>query len=636
VIDSADGETGPAQDADGNARLDDLATTNTGNGVFRFYEMGAFEFVGSSADITPPTVTALLPVGLSDNALSSARFSALLIRFSEPLEAVSARSRSLYTLVEAGPDGVLGNGDDVNVPVASIVYTPGEVEVRVNFSGELLQGRYRLTLTSGLADAIVDQAGNSLDGDGNGTAGGNFVRSFQLDLTPPTVASVTPSGSVAAGPVKFAVVFAEDLQMNAATVTNLAGYGLFSSADETFGNADDANETARIASVVYDAATKTATINLSAALPARRYQLILRSSISDQAGNALGGGTNFTASLDVGTPVLAPMAEKSVYDGNLLAFNATATNPAGGTLAFSLGAGAPAGASMTAAGAFSWTPFAAQAGAVYKIKVVVSDGSAQPLTDSELVTISVLANPAPVVQSVAVNGGAPQRSFVNALSLQFSDNVSAGLTTGNFTLRNLTAGADVARAAMAMSYDAAANKAVVTFPGLAGQRLADGNYKLTVTGVVGAHGKPMAADFTFAFHVLAGDVNADRATNDRDLYGVWQDLLKPAASRNLNNDLNNDGQVSQADLAIIKANYLAKLPAALLLASLPLPPGLGVVAPGEWGFASAMRLSSSSSQYAPDSVLGGVYSSLEAESMRSGLSRIPQWGSTTWSVAGSL
>ncbi len=560
VIDSADGETGPDLDADGNSRLDDLATTNTGNGVFRFYEMGAFEFVGSSADITPPTVTALLPVGLVDNALVSAHFSALIVRFSEPLEAVSARSLSLYSLIEAGPDGVLGNGDDVSVPITSIAYVPGELEVRVNFAAELPQGRYRLTLSSGVTDAIVDQSGNALDGDANGSAGGNFVRSFQLDLTPPTVVSVNPTGSVVAGPARFIVVFSEDLQMNAATVTNPANYGLFASLDETFGNTDDTNESARIASVTYDAASRTATVNLTSALPARHYQFVIRPSVTDQAGNALGNGAAFVSLLDVSVPVLNPIGEKTVYDGNQLKFTANVANPGGGILAYTLGSGAPAGASITTGGVFTWTPTEAQAGAVYKVKIIVKDNSAQPLSDSETIIVTVLANPAPVVKSVVLNDGGSQRSRVGSLVVQFSDDVSASLALNNLTVHNLTTNADVALPAMLLSFDAGTNQAKLTFPGLPNQKLADGNYRLTVTGVIGAHGKPMASTFTFTFHVLTGDVNGDRVTNDRDLYQVWQELLKPAASRNLANDLNNDGLVNQADLGIIKSNYLAALP----------------------------------------------------------------------------
>ena len=284
VIDAADGESGPALDADGHIRVDDLGTGNTGNGVFRFYDMGAFEFAGSSADITPPVVIALTPVGLANNSLSNAHFSRLVIRFTEPLEAISAKSLSLYSLIEAGGDGTFGTGDDVNVSIASIVFTPGDVEVRLNFASQLPQGLYRLTLVSGAVDAIVDLSGNALDGDSNGTAGGNFIRVFRLDLTAPTVASVTPSGSVGAGPSQFTVLFTENVGMNAVTVANVASYRLIASVDETFGNGDDTNESARITGVTFDAPSNTATVTLSGPLPARRYQFTVRTTVADQAG----------------------------------------------------------------------------------------------------------------------------------------------------------------------------------------------------------------------------------------------------------------------------------------------------------------------------------------------------------------
>ena len=43
------------------------------------------EFAGSSADTTPPTVTALLPIGMANDTLSNTRFSILTVTFSEAL-----------------------------------------------------------------------------------------------------------------------------------------------------------------------------------------------------------------------------------------------------------------------------------------------------------------------------------------------------------------------------------------------------------------------------------------------------------------------------------------------------------------------------------------------------------------------
>ncbi len=496
-----------------------------------------------------------------DNVLSSARFSTIVIRFSEPLDPVSAAATALYSLAEAGPNGTPGDGDDVAITVSSVTYTPGDVEVRLNLASQLPQGLYRLTLVSGAVDAIVDQAGNALDGDGNGSPTGNFVRNFRLDLTAPVVGSVVPSGTVGTGPSQFTILFQENLQMNAATVTNPVNYGLVSTLRETFGTADDVNESARITSVTYDPGTTTATVNLSGPLPVRRYQLTIRPSVADQAGNPLGNGVAYVSPLNVGVPILSPIGNKSVFDGALLSFTANATDSDGDLLTFSLAPGAPVGATITTGGLFTWTPTEGQASVSYNVKVIVTDNSVPALTASETIAISVLFNPAPVLLSAVINAGGLQRSRVNGLTLQFSEDVSATLDLNDLTLRNLTTATDITPATMTLTYAPGTNRATVTFPALPGQKLPDGRYTLTVrrAGVTDLLGKQLVADFNLSFHVLTGDANGDAVVNDADLYLVWQNLLKPAGARNLNEDLNGDGLVTVADVDVVKSNYLTTL-----------------------------------------------------------------------------
>jgi hypothetical protein len=59
--------------------------------------------------------------------------------------------------------------------------------------------------------------------------------------------------------------------------------------------------------------------------------------------------------------------------------------------------------------------------------------------------------------------------------------------------------------------------------------------------------------------------------NDLDLYRVWQNLLKLPANRDLNEDLNRDGQVDSADLNVVTGHYLANVPPAPLT---PAPGGI--------------------------------------------------------------
>ncbi|HEX6827988.1 MAG TPA: putative Ig domain-containing protein [Burkholderiales bacterium] len=84
-------------------------------------------------------------------------------------------------------------------------------------------------------------------------------------------------------------------------------------------------------------------------------------------------------------PVLNPIGSKTVDEGTLLTFTATASDPDGGTLTFSA-TGLPAGATLTPAGVFTWTPTFAQAGN-FNATIIVTDAGG--LTDSEQITLTV-------------------------------------------------------------------------------------------------------------------------------------------------------------------------------------------------------------------------------------------------------
>ena len=105
-----------------------------------------------------------------------------------------------------------------------------------------------------------------------------------------------------------------------------------------------------------------------------------------------GGGSDWTDADGVGVgghetqPVLAPIGNKTVAEGSLLAFVATATDAENDPLTFSLDAGAPLGAAITTGGSFTWTPTEAQGPGVYPITVRVHDGTTD---DSETILVTV-------------------------------------------------------------------------------------------------------------------------------------------------------------------------------------------------------------------------------------------------------
>ncbi len=98
-------------------------------------------------------------------------------------------------------------------------------------------------------------------------------------------------------------------------------------------------------------------------------------------------------------PVLGDITDQAVDEGQVLSFSATASDvdlPAN-TLTFSLEAGAPAGAGITAGGLFTWTPGESQGPGVYPISVRVTDDGTPPLFDNATFTVTVAeTNQAPL------------------------------------------------------------------------------------------------------------------------------------------------------------------------------------------------------------------------------------------------
>ena len=80
--------------------------------------------------------------------------------------------------------------------------------------------------------------------------------------------------------------------------------------------------------------------------------------------------------------MLAAIGNKTVSEGSLLTFTATATDadlPAN-TKTFSLDAGAPTGASINATtGVFTWTPTESQGAGTYNVTVRVTDNGSPAL-----------------------------------------------------------------------------------------------------------------------------------------------------------------------------------------------------------------------------------------------------------------
>jgi len=151
---------------------------------------------------------------------------------------------------------------------------------------------------------------------------------------------------------------------------------------------------------------------------------------------------------------------------------------------------------------------------------------------------------------------APQR-----LTYQFSEDVSASLSTADLTLQNLTTSTTVPPGNIALSYDSGTNTATFSFPGFSGGILPDGNYRATLlaAGVTNSSGTPMAANFVTDFFTLAGDANRDRIVNIRDLSILtanWQQSPRDFSQA----DFNYDTVVNRLDLDVLAMNWQVALP----------------------------------------------------------------------------
>ena len=185
--------------------------------------------------------------------------------------------------------------------------------------------------------------------------------------------------------------------------------------------------------------------------------------------------------------------------------------------------------------------------------------------------------PPPTVRQVQINAGAPQRSMVTAIAVDFSKDVSASLTPASLTLLNRTTGQTLNPTNSLVTYDPVANRATWTFPALTGRSLPDGDYlgTLSAAAIMDAMGNHLDGngdgtpndDYTFSFIRYFGDADGDRDVDFSDLFKFRLTYLLSAANSGFNPefDFNGDGRVDAADLAAYLVNYLTQLP-------VPVPP----------------------------------------------------------------
>jgi 6-phosphogluconolactonase (cycloisomerase 2 family) len=124
-------------------------------------------------------------------------------------------------------------------------------------------------------------------------------------------------------------------------------------------------------------------------------------------------------------PILDAIGDRTAIVDEELSFTATATDPDSppATLTFTLGEGAPVGASITTGGEFTFTPTADDDGMSFSVTIIVTEGNAGALSASETITISV--------SSVALDFGDAPDSYKTTLANDGPRHVIGSLFLGS-------------------------------------------------------------------------------------------------------------------------------------------------------------------------------------------------------------
>jgi hypothetical protein len=115
----------------------------------------------------------------------------IILSFSGPLDASSAKNRTDYWLVLPGRDRVFGTRDDRRYRFRTAAYQPGTNTVRLVPAIPLStrQPFEVIAIASGSKGMVRDIYGRPIDGNRDGQAGGDFVAIFRPGATVVTFAS---------------------------------------------------------------------------------------------------------------------------------------------------------------------------------------------------------------------------------------------------------------------------------------------------------------------------------------------------------------------------------------------------------------------------------------------------------------
>jgi hypothetical protein len=190
-----------------------FANTSTNGGVSAF--SSATDTATMVIDYQPPTVAAIMP--LLSGGMLAAGSTSLVVHFSEAMANAGISGSMYYQLQDSGPDGLLGNADDT-IYIPTVTYSGTTATLKF---APLAENVYRLTI----GDSLTDRAGNKLDGNGDGIAGGNLIKEF-VAMNSAVFGNVSTFSSNGMGPRRVAVGDFNKDGISDLAVTNFADNSL--------------------------------------------------------------------------------------------------------------------------------------------------------------------------------------------------------------------------------------------------------------------------------------------------------------------------------------------------------------------------------------------------------------------------
>jgi hypothetical protein len=317
-------------------------------------------------------------------ALATTQF---VVSFSEEMSTIDRIAAGNYELRSAGPNGIFDDGDDVLVPL-SISVVSGSNSVRLTHP-RLQGGEYRLTIRG---NSLRDLSGNALDGDADGQAGGNYVRTFQVPRAGLTLSATQIQTSEDGDAAEFTVALSVQPVANVTVAVHVSdpSEAVSSPASLVF-----TPENWNVPQFVHVQGVDDDDLDGDVS-----YQVILTASSADPFYTGLAPATVDGVNLDNEVlnlpPAFEPVADVEVFEGQTIAITFVAIDPEGGTVAYSLAEGSPAGAQIDpTTGAFSWTPLD-DLGPVAITIVAVDDG--EPAATANLTFVVTVMNAPPTVE----------------------------------------------------------------------------------------------------------------------------------------------------------------------------------------------------------------------------------------------